>query len=284
MKRIAFVTCSSKPDFAPDDKEVVPLLIASGAHVQAIPWDSNFSDWQSFDKVVLRSCWNYHLYPNRFLAWLHHIERQGIKLFNPASIVRWNVHKSYLEKLSLEGVPLPKTVWLPKGSSIELLTLFNNNGWQKAVVKPAISATAYQTFLITLEDAGYHQVAFNTLLHENDLIVQQFIPQVQQKGEWSLIFFNKKFSHAVLKKPKASDFRVQNDFGGTACAVEPSLRLVNQAKKILALICEPLLYARIDGVEVDDQFLLMELELIEPVLFLSLSKEGVTRFAENLLL
>jgi hypothetical protein len=278
VKKIAFVTCSDKPDFAPDDQ-----LVARGALVHAIPWDNNFSDWQSFDKVVLRSCWNYHLHPEKFLAWLDELERQRVKLFNPVNIVRWNMHKSYLEKLSVQGVSIPQTMWLPKGSSHNLAVLLNERSWQKAVVKPAISATAYNTFLTTREEAQQHQRALDALLVVGDVLVQTFLPEVQQKGEWSLIFFDKKFSHAVLKRPREADFRVQDNFGGTTQVAEPPLKLVNQATKILTLITEPLLYARVDGVEEDQQFLVMELELIEPVLFLSQSNEAAIRFANSIL-
>lgn len=283
MKKIAFVTCSDKPDFAPDDRDVVSHLVARGALVHAIPWDSNFNEWQSFDKVVLRSCWNYHRHPEKFLTWLDHLDRQRVKLFNPVNTVRWNVHKSYLEKLSVEGVTIPKTAWLSKGSSHNLSVLLNERSWQKAVVKPAISATAYNTFLTTPERAQQHQSSLNALLAGGDILVQTFLPEVQQKGEWSLIFFDKKFSHAVLKRPREADFRVQDNFGGTTQVAEPPLKLVNQATKILTLIVEPLLYARVDGVEVEQQFLLMELELIEPVLFLTQSNEAAIRFANSIL-
>jgi glutathione synthase/RimK-type ligase-like ATP-grasp enzyme len=282
VKRIAFVTCSDKPDFAPDDLKAIYVLLERGADVHAIPWDKDFSDWHTFDKVVLRSCWNYHLHPKKFLHWLDDLENKNIKLMNSIDVARWNLHKIYLQKLATQGVTLPTTIWLSKGSSLSIKELLHENRWEKAVVKPAISATAHKTFVTTLMDSSDHQVDFENLLYESDVLVQQFIPEIQQ-GEWSLIFFDKKFSHAVLKKPKTEDFRVQDDFGGTVETLQPSPEIVNKAEKILGLIQEPLLYARVDGVVADNQFLLMELELIEPVLFFGKCKEAPGRFADLLL-
>jgi len=279
---IAFVTCSIKPDFAPDDLEVVLALKLSGVQVQAIPWDGDFTDWKSFDTVVLRSCWNYHLHPQKFLSWLNNLHINHVNLLNPISTVRWNLHKKYLADLSIQGVRLPPTQWLIKGSTIDIKDLLQHQGWNRAVVKPAISATAHNTFVVSANDAAQHQPIMNQLLDQSDLLIQQFVPEIEQ-GEYSLIFFHKKFSHAVIKKPKAGDFRVQDDFGGSYNFIEPSDELIKEAESILTHIKEPLLYARVDGVLVNGQFLLMELELIEPVLFFNYAPLAVGSFVDLLL-
>jgi glutathione synthase/RimK-type ligase-like ATP-grasp enzyme len=280
--RIAFVTCSTKPDFAPDDLEVVHALNLRGVPVQAIPWDSNFTDWNSFDLVVLRSCWNYHLHPQNFLSWLDNLEANQVNLLNPVSTVRWNLHKKYLAELDRQGVRLPPTQWFTKGANVNLKELLQQEGWNKAVVKPAISATAHNTFVVSVEDVEQHQPIMNQLLDQSDLLIQQFVPEIEQ-GEYSLIFFHKKFSHAILKKPKPGDFRVQHDFGGAYSFIEPPDKLIKQAESILTHIKEPLLYARVDGVMVHGQFLLMELELIEPVLFFQQAPYAVGTFVDLLL-
>ena len=280
--RIAFVTYSTKPDFAPDDLEVVNALTLRGVQVQAIPWDGNFTDWNSFDLVVLRSCWNYHLHPQKFLSWLHELQTKQVNLLNPASTVRWNLHKKYLAELDRQGVRLPPTQWLIKGTTVNLKELLQQKGWNKAVVKPAISATAHNTFVASIKDVAQHQPIMNQLLDQSDLLIQQFVPEIEQ-GEYSFIFFHKKFSHAVLKKPKAGDFRVQDNFGGSYSSIKPSDELIKQASSILTHIEEPLLYARVDGVIVNGQFLLMELELIEPVLFFNYAPYAVGTFVDLLL-
>jgi glutathione synthase/RimK-type ligase-like ATP-grasp enzyme len=280
--RIAFVTCSTKPDFAPDDLEVVHALNLRGVPVQAIPWDSNFTDWNSFDLVVLRSCWNYHLHPQKLLSWLDNLEANQVNLLNPVSTVRWNLHKKYLAEFDRQGFPLPATQWVTKGATVNLKELLQQKGWNKAVVKPAISATAHNTFIVSIKDVAQHQPIMNQLLDQSDLLIQQFVPEIEQ-GEYSLIFFHKKFSHAVLKKPKPGDFRVQHDFGGSYSFIVPSDEIIKQATSILTHIPEPLLYARVDGVLVNGQFLLMELELIEPVLFFNHAPHAVSSFVDLLL-
>jgi glutathione synthase/RimK-type ligase-like ATP-grasp enzyme len=283
MPKIGFVTCSTKPDFAPDDLHAVDLLRAAGVSVIAIPWDSDFLSWGSCDKVILRSCWNYHLHPEKFLRWLTKMENENVPLLNPVKTVRWNLHKNYLKELGERGVDIPQTIWLQKGSSAELNVLMNQRQWSKAVVKPAISATAHNTFLTTAEEANRFQTRFDLLLSGADLLVQRFIPEVQSEGEWSLMFFNKKFSHSILKKPKAKDFRVQNDFGGSASEEQVPDFAITQAEKILQLVNDPLLYTRVDGIISNEKFVLMELELIEPVLFLEHSSRAANDFVKAIL-
>jgi hypothetical protein len=112
------------------------------------------------------------------------------------------------------------------------------------------------------------------------MMVQRFINEVLTIGEWSLLFFNNEFSHAVIKLPKVGDFRVQEDFGGSSEAAIPPPQLVEDARHILSLIDEPLLFARVDGVEIDGRLCLMELELIEPFLFLGYDPAAPRRLAE----
>ncbi len=282
-KKITFVTCSTKPDFANDDLPVVDLLRSKGIKVLPLPWDVDFNNWSSFDLVVIRSCWNYHLHPEKFVQWLDQMESQKVRLCNSVKTVRWNLHKGYLQELEQKGIPLPETIWLKKGCDASLSRLMEEKNWEKTVIKPAISATAFNTFLVSQAEASQQQLKFDEQLQRADMLVQRFIPEVQQEGEWSLIFFDKKFSHAVIKRPKAKDFRVQNDFGGTAELAFPPPFALAQAQKILSLIDEPLLYTRVDGVISNNQFLLMELELIKPMLFLEDSRNAFKKFAEAIM-
>lgn len=283
MKRIVFVTCSTRPGFAEDDLPAVQALEATGAVVTPLPWDGDFNPWTAFDAVVLRSTWNYHLHPEKFLMWLSQLQTQNANVFNAADVVRWNIDKNYLKELSRKGIPVPPTVWLAKGSDSNLLQVLKENGWNRAVVKPTISATAHNTFQTSVETAAAQQEKFTSNLKSHDLMVQQFMAEVAEEGEWSLIFFNKQFSHAVLKKPKAGDFRVQENYGGTTAAIAPPQVAIEQAKEILKLVKEPLLYTRVDGVISNGRFVLMELELIEPVLFLQTAHEAAKRFADTIL-
>jgi len=198
-------------------------------------------------------------------------------------VVRWNLHKKYLLELSQQGATLPPTLWVQQKSSIALSLILNENGWKRAVVKPAISATAHNTFVTTVEEAILHQKSFIEQVQQGDVLVQQFMTEVQDEGEWSLIFFDKKFSHAVLKRARVNDFRVQDNFGGTYAVLDPPQLALDQAHQILTLIPELLLYARVDGIISQNKFLLMELELIEPVLFLRESKTAIHNLVKAIL-
>ena len=149
---------------------------------------------------------------------------------------------------------------------MNLNDILTEKNWEKAVIKPAVSGGAYKTSLISKNEAG-NQETFEALIKENDVLIQKFIDEIKD-GEWSLIFFNKKYSHSALKVPKADDFRVQHEFGGKYIYKEAPAGSIQQAQKIVESVKDELLYARVDGIFINNVFYLMELELIEPDLFL----------------
>jgi glutathione synthase/RimK-type ligase-like ATP-grasp enzyme len=278
-REIAFVTYSSSPCLTADDIRVASLVSQWNIEVEAVCWDAPHTDWQQFEGIVLRSCWNYHLHESEFKFWIEQMQQQNRRLFNPSQVISWNMDKNYLQVLASAGIPIPPTQWFKKGDSVHLSTLLKDNNWRQAVVKPTVSASAYQTWLTTSETAMKDQAKLDIMLNAGGVMIQSFIEEVQTKGEWSLIFFNNQFSHAVLKRTQANDFRVQHEFGGTATACTPPEPLRRQAQHIVDMIDQPLLYARVDGIEVDGTFLLMELELIEPALFLGDNVKNVAAFA-----
>jgi hypothetical protein len=283
MSTIALVTYRDLPQLASEDQLVCSFLQTLGVKTQSVIWDAPDVAWETYQAVVVRSCWDYHLQPSSFITWLNHLERLQIPLWNPAPILRWNLHKSYLRDLHTQGVAIPPTCWLQRGRQAELATIIADQGWKEAVVKPAISATAYNTWHTTRETGSQDQARFAALLHHSDLLVQQFMDPVVTYGEWSFVFFQKQYSHAVLKKSKPGDFRVQDDFGGSVEVVSPGMALIEQAQQIINGISSPLLFARVDGIELDGRLVLMELELIEPFLFLESSPHAVERFARAIL-
>src|SRR5262249_55720401 len=142
--------------------------------------------------------------------------------------------------------------------------------------------SAYKTWRTSLAEAQAHQYAFDELVSEQSAIVQSYVESITWSGELSLVFFGGSYSHTVRKRPQAGDFRVQMDFGGTREAVIAPLHVLEQAQAIIDLVNEPLLYARVDGIDTGDQFVLMELELIDPVLFFAYDHHAPKRFAEAL--
>jgi len=281
--KIAFVTHAGLPGLSADDLLAVEELRRRGAEVEPAVWDDPGVRWSAYQRVVIRSCWDYHLRPEAFLGWLDEMERRRTPLWNPASVVRGNVDKAYLADLAAAGLPVVPTVRLEKGEAADLAGLLDERGWTEAVIKPSVSASAFRTLRIGRGEAVAAQEKLTGLLASSGALVQPFLPEVQTGGEWSLIFLGGEYSHAVLKKPKAGDFRVQQELGGSADSAVPSQELVEQARRVLETIREPWLYARVDGVEIGGAFTLMELELIEPSLFLVADERAPARFAEAIL-
>lgn len=283
LSRIAFVTHRGRPDLADDDRLAAVEISRRGARVEAAVWDDPQVDWSVFDRIVLRSCWDYHLRLPEFLGWLGGLERAGAPVWNPPAVVRGNADKGYLVELASAGVPVVPTVRVERGAAADLASILDERGWTDAVVKPAVSASAFLTRRVRRGEAVEAQADFDHLLTLSAALVQPFLPEIRSRGEWSLLFFAGEHSHAVLKRPGAGDFRVQTELGGSTLAQKPSPALVAQARQVLEHIPGPWLYARVDGVEVDGTFLLMELELIEPSLFLACDPQAPARFASAVL-
>jgi glutathione synthase/RimK-type ligase-like ATP-grasp enzyme len=280
-RSVGFVTTSAEPTITADDALVIPELARLGWNVRALPWDASAPE-PDVDAVVFRSAWNYHLKPAAFGAWLDTLEARRTPSCNPVPIARWNVAKTYLAELAAAGARIPKTAWLEPGATSTLVEALRAHDFERAVVKPVISMSAYETWRTDVASAPGQEPRFEQLLARGAVILQEYLPEVETGGELSFMFFDRRFSHAVLKLPRAGDFRVQNDWGGTRHAAEPPAALVDQAAAILGAVPGPLPYARVDGVVVGDVLMLMELELIDPVLFLGGHPDAPRRFAEAL--
>jgi glutathione synthase/RimK-type ligase-like ATP-grasp enzyme len=283
MFNLAFATCRTWMDLSDDDRLVTNALRGHGASVRAVIWDAPDVDWSRFDAVVIRSTWDYHLAPDQFASWVRRFEQAGPRLWNPPEVVLQNMHKSYLTSLAAKDVQTVPSVHLPRGTEVSLQTLVLDHGWEDVVIKPAISAAAYETWRTSLPMTGTDQGKFAEQIERRDLLIQPYIPEIASKGEWSLVFLGGSFSHAVLKRPSSGDFRVQREFGGTFVPACPPPALIDQATSILSMIDQELLYARLDAIERDGRLILMELELIEPFLFLGSSPGAVERFAEAII-
>jgi glutathione synthase/RimK-type ligase-like ATP-grasp enzyme len=283
-RTVGFVTTSENPTITTDDALVVPELARLGWSVRALPWDASAPE-PDVDAVVFRSAWNYHLKPAAFGAWLDALEARRSPCCNPLPVVRWNVAKTYLAELASSGCTrarIPRTAWLERGATKSLAEALRAHDFDRAVVKPVISMSAYETWRTDVASAPGQEPRFVELLARGAVMLQEYLPEVETGGELSFVFFDRRFSHAVLKLPRAGDFRVQNDWGGTHHAADPPAALVEQAADVLGAVPGPLPYARVDGVVVGDALVLMELELIDPVLFLGWHPDAPRRFAEAL--
>lgn len=284
--RVALATWIEHPTLQPDDELLAAALRCTGVRVDAVAWNAPGVDWRAWDAVVLRSTWDYHLVPDDFRAWLAAREREGVAVVNPAPLVRWNLDKRYLRALAERGVPVVPTRWLEPGDATTLPQLLEAAGWDEAVVKPAVSASAWHTWRTSRASAGTDASRVAALVERGAVLVQPYLAEVARDGEWSLMCFAGEFSHAVVKHPVAGDFRVQKEFGGSAelapppdGAREAAARVLAESAALAGVAVADIAYARVDGCIVDGAFVLMELEVLEPTLFLAHDARAADRCA-----
>jgi hypothetical protein len=275
--RVALVTCAAHPALYGEERALVPMLHDRGIAAEAAVWDDKGIDWARFDAVVLRSVWDYFLRYDEFSAWLARVERVS-RVWNSPSLVRWNMDKRYLRELDERGVRIVPTVFCEPGVPANLAAIVRERGWEHAVLKPAVSGTAYRTHRVDAACAETHQGELDDILRRSSALVQPFVPEIQTEGEWSLVYFDGAFSHAVLKVPARGDYRVQADFGGAFGLATPPAWMLAQASHVLDALPEAPAYARIDGVRRGEDFLLMEAELVEPYLFMAAAPGATDRY------
>jgi len=276
---VALATYPGAPDLAPDDRLLVPALERIGIEGTPAVWSDPSIAWREFDAVVLRSCWDYHLRFTEFQAWLRALERGGVPLWNPVTTVLWNSDKRYLLDLARRGAATIPTMIAVQGHAETVQSIAAAEGWSRFVIKPAVSASGYETYALRmpLDAAAHAAIARVTAL--GDVLVQPFATEVADSGELSLTFFDGAFSHAAIKRARPGEFRVQTEHGGTVDATDLDSSIVAQAIEVLRSLDEPPLYARVDGIVRRGAFLVMELELIEPNVFMAYSPGAADRFA-----
>ncbi len=278
-RRVALTTCARLPNLAPDEALLVRALAEHGIEGRAAIWDDASVDWGDFDAIVMRSAWDYHLKHDAFHAWLDRIETSGTPIWNPAPLLRWNSNKRYLGDLAKRGVNVVPTRWAEETPELSLAQIMERAGWREVVVKPAVSATAHETFRVHRDDAASFEERFARLRADYQMQVQPLVREILGEGEWSLCFFGGEFSHAIRKRPARGDFRVQDEHGGRATLDEPPPGLIRDAAKVLAKVQWPWAYARVDCCNVDERLLLMELEMLEPTFYLDLAPGAAGRLA-----
>lgn len=253
-------------------------LQARGARVEPRAWTAT-GDLASFDLILPLMVWGNYRAVERWLEAVDGWDAAGLPVQNPPSVLRWNVDKIYLQRLAEAGVPIAPTAWLDVGDPELAEAARQAHGWDEAVVKPRRSGGSFRTERLRAgRPAGFEPYGGPAML-------QPFLASVGTTGETSLVFFNGVFSHAVRKVAKAGDFRVQPDWGGHVSAAQPDADEHAAAQAALAAIDEgPLLYARIDLVrDAEGRPVVMELELLEPDLYLGEEPGAQDRFAEAVL-
>jgi glutathione synthase/RimK-type ligase-like ATP-grasp enzyme len=251
-----------------EDVRLQKYLAQQGLEVSFAIWTDDTVNWQQYDQVILKSPWDYFDKVALFRQWLNSLDEQNVNLLNPTAIVRWNTDKSYLLDVQQAGFSIVPTAVIPLQSNFEALPFFETWQTETLIVKPVVSGGAKNTFAISRPDIHQYETQINKLITEEAYLVQPFMPEITTDGEWSLLFFNGHFSHAVRKLPKSGDFRVQHYFGGAIIPASPPAAVLDYAGQLVKQFAPGCLYARVDGLESAGQFKLMELELIEPLLYL----------------
>lgn len=280
-RRLAIATCTDLPSIQPDDAHLVASLERLGVQPVVCVWNDPAVDWSAFDAVLIRTIWDYFKHHAAFLRWLDRLDALDIPTVNDSALLRWNSDKRYLLELARHDVAVIPT---RLARAAELSDVLAAMPAQSVVIKPAISGSAWHTVRGNVGDAAFH-AAVARLPRELDYLVQPFVPEIVSAGEWSLLYFAGEFSHAVIKRPAAGDYRVQGEYGGSAEPARPDAAIRAAAGRALAAVATighgDHAYVRIDGVVSQGQFLIMELELIEPFLHLAAHPAAAERLARD---
>ena len=274
-KCIAFLACQGtlpgssrrRSDAYEHDRQFSAIkdgLAGSEAELTAIDWRAPIKQFAQFDAALVGTAWDYQDLTEEFLAKLAALENAGIALHNPSAIVRWNSDKQYLRELTQLGARTIPTLWVDRPMREDIERGFTELKCDKLVVKRQVGAGAEGQSLLTKGSPALEEWAMDL-----PAMIQPFLPAITEEGEYSFVFVEGIFSHALIKRAASDDYRIQSLYGGREDAIDPAPSDLSDAQRIVDLLPFPVpLYARIDMVRGDDgRLLLMEAEMIEPYLY-----------------
>ncbi len=265
--------------FVSDDQILNSELAANNWETETVSWKTPSADWNNFDIVLVRTTWDYHLFPKEFVGVIDDIDASRARLENSANLIKWNISKTYLRELADRGVDIVPTIFLGKNVDAAGLASWQNDLASKSLIlKPVISANSDNTFLLS----EISPEAENAL-RLREYMVQPFLRSIIDEGEFSLFYFDGEFSHAINKRPKLDDFRVQEEHGGVIKTFTANEELLSCAEAVIQELDETPLYARVDLIRGNNgKFQLMELELIEPSLYFRFDDKAASMFVSKL--
>lgn len=270
--RLRIATCLTLPEVDVDATPLADALVRAGVAFDVLAWDDPAVDWSAPGPTLIRSTWNYALDVQRYLAWIDRVAAAG-PLVNPREVVRDNLHKRYLLALEARGVPIVPTTLVERGGTIDLASL----GLGKFVIKPEVGAGSLgaRVFESPNADAAQH---LSTLSSQGAVLVQPYIASVEDYGERSMIYIDGELSHAIRKSPR---------FAGQSEMVSGPYPIADDERAIALAALAPygsLMYGRVDlARNAAGQPCVMELELVEPSLFLAKRPGAADRFVAGLL-
>ncbi len=280
LKKIALLSTDNLENFFTYDKLLIEPMKQFGWLAEEISWRNKTVNWRNYDAVIVRSTWDYQHDSENFIKVLHKIN-SSTHLENNLDLMKWNMNKKYLYDLQNKGVHIVETLWKNKFDRSEAVNYFEQLDAEEIIIKPNISASADNTYRLNKDTLITSFDILENTFSKREFMIQPFIKNIIEEGEYSLFFFNGRYSHSVLKIPKDNDFRVQEEHGGNIQPVTASELIVNSAQNIINKLPTIPLYARVDLVRVNNnQFALMELELIEPSLYLNKDSEAPVKFVK----
>ncbi len=274
---IVLATSADDPQITASDRLYAAALERRGCRVTGAPWDGPREAFDGADAVVLRSTWGYYRALDAFRAWTEAIAA-STRLFNPIELVRWNLRKDYVAKLDAAGVRVPRSFVVPCDAAA-VGRVFDETGWDRAVVKPASGASGHSVELLQRPTIAKQIAALSDEARASGVVVQEFLPEIGE-GELSLAYFDGVFSHALRKRPPPGEFRSNSRFNPTRTAETPPSEVTAQGAACLASLPTMPLYARVDGVVRDGTLIVIEVEVLEPALFMDFEPASAERFAE----
>lgn len=261
------------------------FLEKNNIECEAVAWDKDQFYVTDFDMFLIRSAWNYYYSSSHFESFLRFIHKVRERVYNPAVAIKWNSNKNYLTDLEREGIPIIPTLFLKNANDLTLENVSKmEERTENFVIKPCISGAGKNTFKVNLKNNNQLNKIKESLLKTSidGIMIQPFINSILKIGELSFVFFGDKFSHTVQRIPTK---KFCNHEGGTRISTFPSEALIvaknalSATYQILKLSKGSLLYARIDILfDKKRGYLVSEVELIEPELFLQCGEECVEKF------
>ncbi|MFC2098429.1 RimK family alpha-L-glutamate ligase [Bacteroidota bacterium] len=263
-----------------EDGLVEEALRDKGYRTSRVSWDDPDFDWSSTRFVIFRTTWDYFERYQEFFKWLESTSKLT-SMINPYETILWNLDKHYLGDLQQLGINIPPTVFIETGDRRSLKEIVDGSGWTDFILKPAIGGGAWHTYKLTMETVEEHEAVFEKLIKTESMLMQEFQHNVISEGEIAFMVFGGKYSHAILKKARDGDFRVQDDFGGSVHDYVSSPLEIEFAEKVVSS-CNPVpIYARVDVIKDNkNEFCVSELELIEPELWFRNCPQAAKLFAE----
>jgi len=264
-----------------EDELVINALKEKNLSVVKKDWNDSIFDWETTRSILFRSTWDYFDKFELFKKWFNKTKNKCL-MINSTETIEWNIDKHYLLDLQEHQIPIPNSEFIKRGSSIDLSLLMQKKNWNEIVVKPTISGAAKNTYRLKEEEIIQFGPTWEKLIYKEDFIVQEFQNNVISEGEVAMIVIGGKFTHAVLKKAKEGDFRVQDDFGGSIAIYNPSEEMVKLAEKCTRILTPIPSYARVDIIR-DNlmELAVSELELIEPELWFRLNPNAAQKLAHH---